>query len=132
MKIIKILAIVLLVVFLIIAGWLGYAWYTLTHPDISAVGELSVQKNVDGPSDTIIDTTSPVVPDEPITITSDSLTEGQQELLEKFGLDEAEITITPKMAACAEEKLGTERIQEITAGASPTPFEVLRLAPCIR
>lgn len=128
MKIIKIVVVILLVILLLIAAWLGFAWYTLTHPDISTVDETSVQNDlITSPK-----ATSSVVPDEPITISADSLTKDQQVLLEKFGLDETTITITPKMAACAEKTLGTERIQEIAAGASPTTFEALRLAPCIR
>lgn len=141
MKTLKILLIVFLAALLFAVGWFGYAWYTLTHPASDALGTASVEVEKNAPEDdqttdkgssVLPAATETIVPDKPITVSSDSLTKDQQVLLERFGLDSTEITITPKMVECAEGALGSARIGEIVAGASPTSLESLRLLPCIR
>jgi len=66
---------------------------------------------------------------EPIEVGS-KMTAEQRKMLESFGLNPDEITITPGMIACAEAKVGTARIQEITNGATPSFMEGAALVTC--
>lgn len=66
---------------------------------------------------------------ENITVDTSSLGDGQQQLLQTLGI-EGEIEITPEMQRCAEEKIGTERLDEIINGATPSFAEGLSLARC--
>lgn len=72
------------------------------------------------------------LPTEPVTVSTDSLTERQQATLKAFGVDSGEITITPAMILCAEAELGEVRFEEIINGAAPTPLEAVSLVPCMR
>lgn len=66
-----------------------------------------------------------------IIIRKSNLPESQQSLLTTFGFGE-EIVITKQMQTCAEAKLGTVRLEEIIAGASPSFKEAALLATCLR
>ena len=63
------------------------------------------------------------------TVDTSTLGEGQQQLLQTFGI-EGDIEITPEMIACAEEKIDKERLDEIIAGATPSFMEGVALAGC--
>jgi hypothetical protein len=63
---------------------------------------------------------------------SSNLTDGQRKMLESFGLNPDEVTITPAMIACAEAKLGAPRIAEIEAGATPSLLEGASLVACYK
>lgn len=65
-----------------------------------------------------------------ITVSAESLSDGQKQLLETFGVDTDNIVITPEMIACAEEKVGKTRLQEIQAGDTPSFFEGMALIGC--
>lgn len=67
---------------------------------------------------------------EPIEIDTATLGGAQQEVLKTFGYDNQTITITPKMVMCAQNAVGKERLDEITRGAAPTPFEAAKMLPC--
>jgi len=69
---------------------------------------------------------------ESVTIPASALTEDQKETAETFGLDTENLTITPEMVVCMEGKLGSERLGEILAGATPGPLESLSLLSCLR
>lgn len=62
------------------------------------------------------------------------LSESQEQVLEKIGVDPAKLptTITPEMAACFETKLGKERTDEIVNGDSPTAEDYLKAQSCIK
>lgn len=64
------------------------------------------------------------------TINTSNLTDGQLKLLNAFGINPDEITITPAMITCAESKLGTARVEEIKNGATPTFTEGISLVVC--
>lgn len=66
---------------------------------------------------------------ENITIESDSLSPNQQKTLETLGI-EGDIEITPEMIACAEEKVGKERLDEIINGDTPSFLEGVSLVSC--
>lgn len=67
---------------------------------------------------------------EVITVDTDVLSDEQQDLLQTFGIDTDAIEVTADMIVCAEEKIGKERLDAITAGDLPTFFEGLSLASC--
>lgn len=66
------------------------------------------------------------------TISTDSLSEGQREMLEHLGIHDSSFTITREMELCAEEKLGDMRVQEIKSGATPTFSEGMTLVACYK
>ncbi|MDA3840636.1 MAG: hypothetical protein PF572_06155 [Patescibacteria group bacterium] len=57
----------------------------------------------------------------------------QEERLESFGVDVEALpkAITPGMTTCFIDKLGAERTNEIVAGATPGPLEILRTKECL-
>jgi DNA-binding transcriptional regulator WhiA len=66
------------------------------------------------------------------TAVSSQITDGQRKMLESFGLNPDEVTITPEMVACAEAKLGVTRIKEIQDGATPSFLEGASLITCYK
>ena len=64
------------------------------------------------------------------TVDPSMLTEGQRKLLKTLGVDTNNITITPEMIACAEAKVGADRVTEIQNGATPSFTEGAKLAAC--
>jgi hypothetical protein len=63
---------------------------------------------------------------------ANNLTAGQRAMLESFGLNPDEITITPTMIACAEAKVGASRVTEIQNGATPSLLEGASLIACYK
>lgn len=66
------------------------------------------------------------------TIETSDLSPGQRRLMETFGIDADNVEITPAMIACAEAKLGVDRVAEIRSGATPSFTEGLSLATCYK
>lgn len=64
---------------------------------------------------------------------SGGLTEGQQNALELVGIDPAVLPekLTPEQEQCFVGEFGQVRVDEIKAGASPTPLEVLTGKHCL-
>lgn len=62
-----------------------------------------------------------------------ALNESQERALESVGVDPASLptSITPEQEVCFEAVLGTERVEEIKAGAMPTATEFFRARDCI-
>ena len=122
----KKLSVALIVVLLLIIGYL-----LLTKPAVAPVVE---PENIPV-SETLADTNSEhdTVTEsaevENIVVNTDSLGDGQQKMLKTFGV-EGDIEITPAMIACAEEKIGQERVAEIVEGATPSFMEGVSLASC--
>lgn len=60
------------------------------------------------------------------------LSDEQEKAAKEAGIDVTQIPteVTEAQAKCALEKLGETRIREISAGASPTAGEVIKLLPC--
>ncbi len=59
------------------------------------------------------------------------LSDGQKSALDTVGIDVDTFVITPAMQACAADKLGAARMEEIIAGAAPSFFETTKLLPCL-
>lgn len=62
-----------------------------------------------------------------------ALNESQEAALEKIGIDPASVPneITPEQEACFEEKLGSERVNEIKAGDAPNSTDYFKARDCI-
>lgn len=63
---------------------------------------------------------------------SEKLTDGQRKMLQSFGINPNEVTITPTMITCAEAKVGKARVAEITNGATPSLLEGASLIACYK
>ncbi len=66
------------------------------------------------------------------TVNTNSLTDGQRQMIEALGIDADNVTITAEMVACAEAKLGAARVEEIKNGATPSFSEGASLMACYR
>jgi hypothetical protein len=75
---------------------------------------------------------SNALPSVPVTISTEHLSDGQRRLLSTLGIDADTLVITPEMAACAESKIGTSRLEEITNGSTPSFTEGAHLLACYR
>lgn len=60
------------------------------------------------------------------------VSDGQRKMLESFGLNPDEVTLTPAMIACAEAKVGKARVAEIMGGATPSFMEGASLVTCYK
>jgi hypothetical protein len=67
-----------------------------------------------------------------IVVKPSSLTDGQKKMLSVMGIDPNNIVLTPKMIACADASLGTDRIKALEGGATPSFTEGIKLAACYR
>lgn len=132
MKSVKVYLIIVSLLLLIALGFAVYVWITLqdlrsqsepvpteTATERETASQAASSENTQGVT-------------EPVTIREEQLSPAQKQLLESFGIDTSEITITPEMIACAEAEVGTERFDEILDGATPGPLESLTLLGCFR
>ena len=71
-------------------------------------------------------------PPESTALPVPELSDGQRQAAEAVGIDVDEITLTPAMIACAEEKMSRERMLQIAEGGTPSFFEALALVPCVK
>lgn len=159
MRALKIFLIGGLVLMLVAVGFGVYVWYQLQGLDDHAVKEKNVptldatiasstdgrteEETLTGSGDTpeatnsssdgpmVREKTTPDAPPEDIVIDERELTPEQIKLLNRLGVDTNTIVITNEMVVCAEAKLGSERVDEIVAGATPTMLEGLSVLPCL-
>jgi len=112
----------------------AYIWFTIQKEIVSPEVQIIAPEEQLSPEQTeasIISTEGIIVPEEGIVIDPDVLSPTQKAIAEKVGIDVESMTITPEMIACAQEKLGIARTQEIAEGSTPTILEALSLAACI-
>ena len=69
-------------------------------------------------------------PAEPVVVDATQMTDGQRRLLRLFGIDTDRFVFTSDMIRCAETAVGEQRLQEITAGDTPSVLEGAALARC--
>ena len=70
------------------------------------------------------------VPAEGMNIDASMLTDGQKQVLRTMRVDVESLVITPEMVACAEAKVGSERLAAIQGGDSPSMSEGASLLAC--
>lgn len=131
MKIIKIYLVVATVLLLAGLGFGVYVWYTLQTLSVDTDKALTAPKeNV--PSNAVLEAVGKTQgeTEEPAAVKTVNLSDSQQKILESFGFDAATVTVTSTMMECAENAVGTTRLQEILGGAAPTPLESVKLLPC--
>lgn len=117
-----------------------YLWFSLDIPqyilDMTETTMSAEEEVLDSATNTPSSSESPqeepALLTEPMTIPSSALTDEQRALVETFGLDSENLTITPEMILCAEQTLGNQRFSEILSGALPSVPESLSLLPCLR
>jgi uncharacterized protein YpmB len=125
----KKILIVGVVVILIAAGFAGYVWFKMQDvlTGAQSIIENQTQEEPFVPSDdTPIANT---IPESGITL--QGITSEQKAAAEKVGIDLDAVAITPEMVGCAEQKLGTQRVQELISGESPTTLESISLLTCL-
>ena len=129
MKALKIYLSVGLILLLIAMCVVGYVWLKL---------QSALTPTVNNDSGEVVDFVkseqTPVantVPQEGIKLNSSAISVEQKAVAEKVGIDLDAVVVTPEMISCAEQKLGSERIQEIMNGASPTTLESMSLLGCL-
>jgi len=128
MKSLKIFLIVTLLLLVLAAGTAGYVWWKLQR--VMQIETLDTPAT----SQSLVPVTTPVaktVPAEGIKINTDAVSVEQKAAASKVGIDLDTVTITPQMVACAENKLGSDRVAEIMNGASPSVLESMTLLGCI-
>lgn len=140
MKAIKIYLIVVSVLLVIAVGFGVYIWYVIqtlnqSHPvdttgiDIDAFTPTKTSDSTTSPQVHVPTTTSSKTD---IVIPLESITDTQRSMLKTFGYTQDEIVITEEMIFCAQNAVGAGRLDEITNGAAPSPFEAVKLATCLK
>lgn len=127
MKQLKIFIVISAVLLLIAAGAVGYVWLKLQQTLKTTTPET-------GSEQIRVPVTTPVaetIPAAGVKLNTSAVSEDQKAAAEKVGIDLDEVTITPEMVSCAENKLGSERVVEIMNGASPTMLESISLLGCL-
>lgn len=113
MKALKIFLITSFILLLAASATVGYVWFKLQAPAMDSQKSNSAEAA------------------EGIRIDTSSVTDDQKALAEKVGINLDEVVITKEMISCAEQKLGAERLQEISDGDSPTTIESISLLGCL-
>lgn len=131
MKGIKIFLGVVTFLLIIAIGFSVYVWYTLQSlqtvaPMPTPEGTTPIEQ-----SEPTAGEANPSAP-APIVIEKSDMSASQQKALETLGFTQDSFTITPTMITCAESAVGKTRLDEITAGAAPTPLESVKLLPCFK
>jgi len=124
MKALKIFLITSFVLLLVAAGAVGFVWTKFQAVTQEVSNETTFIPSEETP-------VANIVPEEGIKIDTSDITNEQKALAQKLGINLDEVTITPEMISCAEQKLGSARIEEISAGESPTTLESISLLGCL-
>jgi len=130
MKPLKIFLIVVIFLLLGALGAVGYVWtkiQNITQEAAPTETVESVPAFVESEDTPIANT----VPETGIKIDTTAVSEDQKAAAAKVGIDLDSVVITPEMVSCAEQKLGSARVQEIMHGASPTTLESITLLGCL-
>ena len=117
----------------------GYYWNSLNIFEKSATENTDIQQPNDSSDETTGNEQTTVVEGEvsstpetaePVVVDTNVLSPEQRKLLETFGIEADSIEVTADMIACAKEKVGEARFEEILSGDTPSFFEGLSLAAC--
>ena len=137
MKSIKIYLIIVSFLLVLAIGALVYVWYiyqsmqsTLSNDTPPGVAQ-STDANGVGEEDLVTESGENLTSAD-IVIDTQKLTESQRSILSTFGYKGDTVTIPHEVVACAEQSVGEARFTEILDGGAPTPFELLKLSPCLK
>ena len=113
--------------FLSIGFGIGYANFNTNSSELAAATSNTANTTSDGNI-----TTQPIETESAntTTLSADNLTPEQQALAQSLGIDPNTVTITQEMIVCAETKLGSDRVDAITNGETPSFSEGVTLAGC--
>jgi hypothetical protein len=138
MRTLKILIGILLVLSLGILIGVGYVWKQLAFTQGDAARQaMPFVENASGTQPLIqervnVQSTSTPLLTKPITVSTESLPESQQKVLDTLGIGAQSVTVTPQAVACAVETLGVARALEIKEGSTPSIAEGLTLLTCLK
>jgi hypothetical protein len=115
----------------------GYAFWSTTSEEVPVVPGVVMDQMPESPrSQTTTGTTSSTNPQDTVgtttqrTTSTPGITDGQRRLLEAFGVDPNTATLTPQMIACAEARIGADRVNDIQQGDTPSMGEGATLMTC--
>jgi len=142
MKSLKLFIIVGLAFMLGATGAAGAVWYLVQDAlpttdtkekseEMIEIQEIITQQETQETQETQNGSIADSIPEEGIALPANALSEEQKAIAESVGIDVDSFMITTEMIECAEEKIGTVRLQEIMDGASPSFLESAKLAPCL-
>ena len=120
----------ILIVLVFAAGFMIGRFSSVGNNVASQIPQAFETKTTDETKAQGMDKEAQVADSEEVSIQASNLTDGQKKLLSALGIDADSITVTPEMIACAETSLGVTRVEEITAGGTPSFSEGLKLAAC--
>lgn len=115
LKIVLIILLVIVIIFLLLIIT-AFAWFWFADP-------LGLRTAI---FDSTIEGELPAGYDHPL------LSDEQEDLLQGLGIDPRAVPteITPEMEACAREKLGDERVNQIIQGSAPSTADLFKAQSC--
>jgi len=136
MKAIKIYLGIVTFLLIIAIGALVYVWYVYQRVQPALIKDTSpITKEVTSSNgvkeDTLTEGGGNEVPSADVVIDTRTLTDTQRSILSTFGYKGDMVTIPHEVVSCAEQSVGEVRFTEILDGSAPTPFELLKLSPCL-
>jgi anionic cell wall polymer biosynthesis LytR-Cps2A-Psr (LCP) family protein len=129
MKGIKIYLVIVTLLLIVAIGFGVYTWLMVQKLTVD-VGDAGTESGTSVSSKDVSNTETGG--EEPIVIQTADLTSAQRATLETFGFNGETITITEAMITCAKDAVGEARFTEILNGGAPTPFESMKLLPCMK
>ena len=143
MKALKVYLIIVTVLLVIALGFGVYVWLAFqayqrnitnsSTRDSASPYQYQNNSATDVPSGVSVDREEAVTP--PVTgvvLHTDSLTDSQRSILQALGVKDETFVVTDAMISCAQKAVGEKRLDEIIKGAAPTPFESVKMLPCLK
>jgi hypothetical protein len=122
---------VITAIFMLVAiGATVVVFWLVSQQSVTPVEAVVVKSEVAEVETDAVNDETPVLSATGVSLQELSLTEAQTDALSTLGIDET-FVVTPAVLACATEKLGADRVAEITAGQAPELVESVQLLPCI-
>ena len=118
-------------ILLVVAVFVYIQYKVFTINNSTPVSELE-ETNIPANSEPIAAPSVTDAPEEGIPLNTLPLSDGQQDALRAVNVNPDTFVITEAMITCAEGILGLERLDEITAGDSPSFMESLSLMKCVQ
>lgn len=137
MKSIKMYLTIVLFLLVLAIGALVYVWYvyqsvqsTRSKDTPSVATQITDANGVK--KENLVTGSEEDVTSSDIVIDTQKLTESQRSILSTFGYKGDTVTIPHEVVSCAQQSVGEARFTEILDGGAPTPFELLKLSPCLK
>ena len=124
----------LLAIVVTVGVFLVVSFYSTNPTTVSGVKDAFNKAVLDGSNSTDVTGSTSMaeqVPESGLSLSTLSLSDEQKTTLNKVGIDASSFVISKPMLVCAETKLGTARLTELSNGAAPSTLEIATLTPCL-